>query len=172
MKDYNKEIFDKINSWQGKNRWLDAFGRAGAEWVIIAMVAWLVASVFVAYAPNWRAVWWLIFTLGVAWLAGWLVDIGIGLLVREQRPHVSEPETKQLFIPFSYWKSFPSDHAMTAFLIFFMMLVLGLPGTGAIFLLALWTVWGRIYSGVHYPIDILGGVAVATAVAVWTMVLL
>ncbi|MDD2758080.1 MAG: phosphatase PAP2 family protein [Patescibacteria group bacterium] len=172
MKDYNKIFFDKINSWQGKNRWLDAFGRAGAEWVVIVMVAWLMASVFVVYAPDWSAVWWLIFTLSIAWLVGWLADIGIGLFVREPRPQVNEPQIKQLFTPFSYWKSFPSDHAMTAFLIFFLMLALGLPGAWAMFILAFWVAFGRLYAGVHYPIDILGGLTVAAGVAVWTRLIL
>lgn len=167
MKDYNRIVFDKINSWQGKNRWLDAFGRAGAEWVIIAMCGWFMTAAGIVCWPDWRAALAPFFTFLGAWAFAWCVDIGIGLFVEEPRPGVTEPQSKQLFKPSMSWKSFPSDHAMSAFLLFFIAMIFGLPGAWALGVLALWVVFGRLYAGVHYPIDIIGGFFIAGLVAVW-----
>jgi undecaprenyl-diphosphatase len=172
MIDYNKQIFDKINSWQGKNRWLDAFGRAGAEWVIVAMCGWFIAASAIVYWPNWRAILFTLATFVVSWLIAWGIDVGIGFFVREPRPAVTEPESKQLFKPSMSWKSFPSDHAMSAFLLFFVALIFGLPGAWAMLVLALWVVFGRLYAGVHYPIDFIGGFFVAATAAVWVKYIL
>lgn len=172
MMDYNRKIFDKINSWQGKNPWLDAFGRAGAEWAIVAAMGWYGASAFVNCWPDWRSALGPLLILGGAWLFAWCGDVGIALIIREQRPHISEPATNQLFKPMMAWKSFPSDHAMSAFLIFFVAIVFGLPGAWALGVLALWVCFGRLYSGVHYPLDIVGGIATAGVVAIWLNIIL
>ncbi|MCX6781674.1 MAG: phosphatase PAP2 family protein [Candidatus Magasanikbacteria bacterium] len=172
MRDYSRIIFDKINFWQGKNRWLDAIGRAGAEWVIVAMCGWFAAAAAIICWPDWRAAFAPLVTFAAAWAFAWCVSVGIGFFVDEPRPHVSEPESKQLFKPSMSWKSFPSDHSMSAFLLFFIALIFGLPGAWALFVLAVWVVFGRLYSGVHYPIDIIGGFFLAAAVAVWVKYLM
>lgn len=164
--DLNTKIFLKINTLVGKSKLLDSFGRAGAEWVIIAMMGWYVGAAWVAIMPNARLLFWCLAFLAVAWCVAWLIDLGLAFTVREPRPYVSLPLAKVLFKPFMSWKSFPSDHAMSAALIFFMAHVFGLPGVGALGFMALWVGWGRVYAGVHYPLDILGGTAVAGLVAV------
>jgi undecaprenyl-diphosphatase len=169
---FNARIFQKINALQGKNPWLDAFGRAGAEWVVVGMLGWYVAASFIGYAPSRRAAAFAVIFLAAAWAMGWILDVCIGMIVREPRPHVTMPTSKLLFQPLMAWKSFPSDHAMSAWLIFFMALVCSLPLAWALLPLALWVSWGRVYAGVHYPFDILGGFGVATFVAVMAFVLL
>lgn len=145
---------------------LDAFGRAGAEWVIVGMLGWFAAGAFIIRMPNYRLVFWPIIFLAVSWLAGLLIDQIIGLIVREPRPQVTYPESKQLFHSLSNWKSFPSDHAMSAWLIFFLALEFGLPAAFALLPMALWVSWGRVYAGLHYPFDLVGGLAVAALVCV------
>ena len=39
------------------------------------------------------------------------------------------------------------------------------PGAWATIPMALWVMWGRVYAGLHYPLDILGGVGVAAFAA-------
>lgn len=163
---YNVLLFKKVNNLVGKSRWLDLFGKAGAEWVIIAMLGWFVASVFIDYNSEPTNILLRLGTLTVAWVSGWCISILIGTLVREPRPHVSYPESKLLFQPYMSWKSFPSDHAMSAWLMFFLALIFGLPGVEGLFILALWVCWGRVFAGLHYPFDIIGGLSLAGFVAV------
>lgn len=156
MMDLNTKVFLKVNNWVGKNKWLDAFGRAGAEFVIIAMIGWYLVSAMVG-SPTMEDLYKSLFILPFGWIFAWLLDLAIAFLVRENRPQVEMPEVKQLFKPMMSWKSFPSDHAMSAFLMFFISLLLGLPFIFGLFVLALWVVWGRIFCGVHYPLDALAG---------------
>lgn len=163
---WNKKLFLKINTLVGRNRWLDAFGRAGGEWVIIGMGGWYLAISFILHYGNTYLMWLPIFTLACAELVGLFLSNVIGLIVKEVRPRLSFPEIKILFMPASSWKSFPSDHAMSAFLIFFIAIIFGFPTALGLLPLALWICWGRIYSGVHYPGDILGGITLAAFVSV------
>ncbi len=154
--DLNTKIFLKINGLVGKNKGLDAFGRAGAEWAIIAMAGWYLVSALVG-SPSLERLYLNLLVLPASWVFAWLLDLTIALLVKENRPQVEIPTVKQMFKPMMNWKSFPSDHSMTAFLFFFIALFFGLPFTTGLLFLALWVVWGRIYCGVHYPLDALAG---------------
>lgn len=172
MKDFNKILFDKINAWQGRFYILDAFARAGAEWVIIASLAWFVSSAIIMFWPDKNGLFFHFIVFGIAWLVAWLISIGAGFFVKEPRPFVNQPFIKKLFSPLMNWKSFPSDHAMSAFLICFLTIVFGLPGAWALGILAVWVSFGRLFSGIHYPIDIVGGLAIAGVVAIWTKYIL
>lgn len=164
---FSTRLFFVINKWVGKNPWLDAFGRAGAEWVIIAMVGWYVASSLLAYNLQLRQALAPILFFGTAWAMGWFINVGIGLLVREPRPHVRYPESKLLFTPLMAWKSFPSDHAMSAWLLFFLAMIFNLPFAWSLFPLALWVSAARVYAGLHYPFDVAGGAGVAGVMAIF-----
>jgi undecaprenyl-diphosphatase len=164
--DLNTKILLKINGLIGKSKLLDSFGRAGAEWVIVAMIGWYITSDLIDNMPNKRLVFLPLVFFGVAWLIAWLINILIGMSVREPRPYITNPQTKLLFKPLMSWKTFPSDHSMSAFLIFFMACIFHLPGAWALLPMALWVVWGRVYAGLHYPLDILGGLGVASFVAI------
>lgn len=170
--DLNSRLYLKINSFLGHNRWLDTFGRAGAEWAIFGSVSWYIVSAFVAFWPERRAVLWCLLFLGALWALGLIMSWGIGLLVKEVRPHLKFPGSKLLFLPLSNWKSFPSDHSMSAWLIFFLAVVFSLPGAWALLPLALWVSWGRVYAGVHYPFDVVGGMSLAGLLAMFGYYLL
>lgn len=160
----NLALFQKVNKLVGRNRYLDLFGRAGAEFVIIAMIGWYVASVFITELGDRKAILLRLVVLLCAWLIGWGIDVVIGAIVREPRPHVTHPESRLLFQPMMSWKSFPSDHAMSAWLIFFVSLMFSLRGAEGLGIMALWVSWGRVYAGLHYPFDIVGGLTVAALI--------
>lgn len=163
--DINTKIFLKINGFVGKSKLLDSFGRAGAEWVIIAMIGWYIAGVLIDRMPDKRLVFLPLVFLAAAWAIGWLINLLISLSIHEPRPYISYPQTRLLFQPLMSWKSFPSDHSMSAWLIVFMAYIFNLPGAWALIPMALWVVWGRVYAGVHYPLDILGGAGVGAFAA-------
>ncbi|MBN8630536.1 MAG: undecaprenyl-diphosphatase [Rhodobacterales bacterium] len=66
--------------------------------------------------------------------------------------------------------SFPSDHATLLFgLALPLLAAVATREWGLVFLmLALVTAWARIYLGVHFPLDMLGGLGIA--IAVWGLV--
>ncbi|MFA7654249.1 MAG: phosphatase PAP2 family protein [Candidatus Magasanikbacteria bacterium] len=165
MIDINLYIFQRINSLAGKNKWLDAFGRAGGEWVIFGMLGWFFVISWLAMRANLQVSIRSIGILMISSLLGWVLNWLLALFIHEPRPFVKDPNNNTMFHPLFpslfKWKSFPSDHTMFAFTIFFTALVLHLPLVWPLFVLALWVGWGRIYAGVHYPGDIVGGFAVA-----------
>ncbi len=163
--DLNTKIFLKINSLVGKSQLLDSFGRAGAEWVIVAMIGWYVGSDLIDRMPDKTRVFWPLAFLAASWCLAWVINILLALSTKEHRPYVYNTQVKTLFKPLMSWKSFPSDHSMSAFLILFTAYIFHLPGAWALIPMALWLVWGRVYAGVHYPLDILGGIGVAVFVA-------
>lgn len=168
MLNWNAKLFSKINALSGKNPWLDAFGRAGAEWSIFGILGWFfVMSYFVS--SGWGDVWRAFGILAVCGLIGWALDFGIGWIIHEPRPFLTDHNDRAMFHPLipaiHKWKSFPSDHSMFGFTIFFLALALHLPLSWPLLILALWIGWGRVYAGVHYPADIAGGAAVAAFVA-------
>jgi undecaprenyl-diphosphatase len=164
MMNFNVKLFQKINGLVGRNRWLDLFGKTGAEWVIIGSGGWYIASVFLDQVGNRPGLILRLSALPICWLAGWLIDIFIGTIVQEPRPHITYPETKMLFTPLMSWKSFPSDHAMSAWLIFFLAAMFNVPGFEMLAVLAVWICLGRVYAGCHYPFDIVGGFFVSAFV--------
>lgn len=87
----------------------------------------------------------------------------IAALWVHRRPIVEFPKTKQLFSPYKTWKSFPSDHTMLAMILGLTPALVGAPiYLVVVFLfLALLIGFARVYAGVHYPRDILGGIGFA-----------
>ena len=165
MIDINTKIFLKINSFVGKSKLLDSFGRAGAEWVILAMLGWYAAGVFINSMPEKSLIFWQFSFFVIAWCVGWTIGLCIGISMREPRPYINNPQTKLLFKPLTSWKSFPSDHSFTAALLVFLSFIFHLPGAWAMIPMALWVAWGRVYAGLHYPLDIFGGMTVAAFAA-------
>ncbi len=164
--DLNTRVFLKINNLIGKSRLLDSFARIGGEWVIIVMLGWYITGDLVVRMPDKRQALLPLMFFAIIWTAGWLINLLIGMLVRQPRPYITHPEIKVLFKSITSWKTFPSDHSMSAWLIVFMAYIFHLPGAWVLIPMALWVVWGRVYAGLHYPLDILGGFGVAVFVAV------
>jgi undecaprenyl-diphosphatase len=80
--------------------------------------------------------------------------------IGEKRP--AEPDAL-ITIPHSH--SFPSGHAATAFAGATVLSVLLPRGAPAFFVLAAAIAYSRLYVGVHWPLDIVGGAFVGVATA-------
>ncbi len=101
---------------------------------------------------------------------GLLINQFLGLMIYYPRPYmVGLVKPLMAHAPEN---SFPSDHATLMLAVAFYLLCRqswrkqGL----LLFILALATAWGRIYSGIHFPLDMLGSFAVAvlsSGVVLW-----
>jgi undecaprenyl-diphosphatase len=106
-----------------------------------------------------------LFPLIVATVMGTdLVTLGLKHLSGRMRPYVDNPEPEPLMTT-SLDLSFPSGHASTSFA-GATLLALLVPGLAVpFFALAAAIAWSRVYVGVHFPLDVLAGAALGTAVA-------
>jgi undecaprenyl-diphosphatase len=157
----NFDLLRTINGWSG-NGFLDAVMRFVAQdllFVSFAVVAVLCARhLFVReIAPV---------AMTTAALA---IAFGLGLLAAglhsEARPFTTHPGLHRL-IAHEPGQSFPSDHSTAAFALAFATFAFISHRWGAVLVgAALLIGFSRVYSGVHYPGDILGSLIVA-AIAV------
>ena len=103
---------------------------------------------------------WLILShVSLSVLISFLISQLIGLLYFRPRPFISNFQVVNDINPLSE-KSFPSDHTTIAFAlaaaVYCSHKKLGI----FLLILAFLVGFGRIYTGVHYPLDVLGGILV------------
>jgi undecaprenyl-diphosphatase len=129
--------------------WLSKVGTHGIVWLVLAVVVALLlrnAWVFVVVAAA---------VLAADGLAG-IVKLAVG----ERRPHEPDP---LVTIPHSH--SFPSGHTATSFAGATALSLLYPRGAPAFLLLAAAIAYSRLYVGVHFPLDVVGGVVIGIATA-------
>jgi undecaprenyl-diphosphatase len=157
------------------------FDRGAFVWVVEHRVGWLdpifvalsvvgyVGLIWVALAPAlalWtkrRIVATTAFTAGCVWASD-LTTVAIKAVVERPRPFSTVPEADPL-LGGTLGSSFPSGHAATAFAGAVILAVLVRRAIPLLLALAVLVAFSRIYVGVHYPLDVLGGAAIGAAVA-------
>ena len=103
---------------------------------------------------------WVLVVVAVAVLAADGIAGIVKDAVGEKRPREPDP---LVTIPHSH--SFPSGHTATSFAGATALSLLYPRGTPAFFLLAAAIAYSRLYVGVHFPLDILGGIVIGVATA-------
>ena len=109
---------------------------------------------------RWGTLWLTVIAVA---LADWSAT-GIKALVGRERPPLHYARPKAL-VPVPHDSSFPSGHAATSFAAA-TMLTFAFPRLApAFFVLAAAVAFSRVYVGVHYPLDVLGGALLGVLVA-------
>jgi undecaprenyl-diphosphatase len=128
-------------------------GRLGLLWLVLA-------AVLCAVYRRWGV---LLLTFVSVALADWIAA-ALKALVDRPRPPVRYPEPKTL-VPLPHDASFPSGHAATSFAAATMLSFAFPAFAPALVLLAAAVAFSRVYVGVHYPLDVIGGAALGALVA-------
>lgn len=165
------QIFTAINSLAGRYHWLDLIAIVCAKYVIFvifgAALGWWISLHKSKPTTSWpiegKKKWLAFGHLGITLVAVYFINQLVALIHFRERPFLHDG-VKQIVNPLSE-KSFPSDHAAasfaTAMVIFFYNKSLGI----FLFFLAILVGLARIYTGVHYPLDVLGGAIVGVFTA-------
>jgi undecaprenyl-diphosphatase len=117
----------------------------------------------VVLAVIWRRPWFLLLLVTADLLADWL-SLALRQWIGRDRPPLVYPEPRPL-VHTPHTGAFPSGHSASAFacatVIAWASPRLAVPA----FVLAALVAWSRVYVGVHWPLDVLGGAVLGVLVA-------
>ena len=165
----NNSLFLLINGWAGHSSLLDAaMVFIAKDMIYVAGAVGLVCLGILAYRRQWRTVVFFAISMAVSFV---LLKLA-ALLNIDHRPFMDHHVTQ--LISHAPGKSFPSDHTTaTTALAASLLFLTKYKKTGAILLVvAVLIGFARIFVGVHYPADILGGVVtglVGAGIGYWIM---
>ena len=153
---WNVHLLTIINTWSG-NPVLDSIMTFCAKYLIFAI---FVTGALLALRSLRRREVRPVLLAGAGLTAAFTFSVVLAALHHELRPFQTHPV--RLLINHPGGQSFPSDHATAAFAIAFAVLVFFSHRWGVLLLLAATLVgFSRIYAGLHYPLDIVGGALAA-----------
>jgi len=159
----NNSILLLINGWAAKSQLLDTIMIFCAKYLVY--IVFVVVAMFVVYwlyKRQWRTVAYVFLSLVVTFIFLKLA----GLLNLDHRPFMDHHLTQ--LVAHASGKSFPSDHTtVTAGIAFAFLFFTRFKKTGVLILLAACVIgFARVFVGIHYPLDILGGLVVGLIGAV------
>jgi undecaprenyl-diphosphatase len=132
---------------------LSHIGNSGLVWLVLAVLATVL----------WRRPSIFLLVLSGSLLAGW-ASFGLRQAIGRERPPHRFPDPRPLVeTPVS--DSFPSGHAAISFACAALLAWLTPLPRLPLYALAALIAFSRVYNGVHYPLDVLGGAVLGLAVA-------
>jgi undecaprenyl-diphosphatase len=134
----------------------------GLSWLGTQGFVWL--AIAAVLAVLWRRP-WLFFDVALADLAGQLISLGLKQGIGRERPNVAYPDPRPL-VHAPHDGSFPSGHATVSFACATVLSFYAPRAAPAFYVLAAAIAWSRVYVGVHYPLDVLGGAALGFGIAI------
>lgn len=160
---FDAEMFRNINNLAGRYPALDAVGVFCARYLIVVMfLAVIVRAVIVARRPESRTLAAALTTAEIrafaaaalAFLGNWLFS---RLVAFRPRPYVALKDAHRIIAEPLTSHAFPSGHSSVAFALAFTLLFVD-PPFGVVMLIAAAAVaFGRVFTGVHYPLDVVVG---------------
>ena len=165
-------IFDIIHSLSGKSQILDWFGIFCAKYlvfvIVLVFIIWWLELKKTKPSKNWPGLgkrkWLDLFVVILSVVVGIVSNYVISFIHFRVRPFILHDIAILIGFPLSV-KSFPSDHAALAFA-FALAVWFYNKKLGWTFLIAaVFVGLGRIFVGVHYPIDIIVGAVVGLVAA-------
>jgi undecaprenyl-diphosphatase len=154
----NDAIQDAINGMAGHVGLLDDIMKLAAKDLVFVVVPLILLLWFLPGARAGRALRQRVaFVAVVAAVLALAAGMVAGQLYSDSRPFVSEPGVTRLLISHSADNGFPSDHALVSFAVagglFAWRWMAGLAAA----IVATFIGIARIFVGVHWPLDIVGG---------------
>lgn len=150
----NTALFFLIHNLSGKSIFLDRLMIAGAEILIYIVFTLMAVGFYFGISKDKKAFLFSIISLVFSLI---IIQI-IHLFYFEPRPFTTFSLTPLIKDVWNY--SFPSVHTTTAATIAFSYLLYNSKLAPLFILFLIWIGFARIFVGVHYPLDILGGVFV------------
>jgi undecaprenyl-diphosphatase len=159
----NQSVFLWIHHLAGRNGWLDGLGVFLAEWLPYFLVLGFLILVFSQTGWRRKLYWFAEGSMAIIVSRG-LVTEFIRLFYHHERPF-----SFYNFVPLiaeSGW-SFPSGHAAWFFAMAMTIWYFNRKWGVWFFIFALVNGLARIYVGVHWPLDIVGGAVVGVVSAIF-----
>lgn len=150
-------LFQQINNLAGHWAWLDALAVFLASYFQYILAGLLL--IFLLVGKNQQEKEKNRLMVGLAFLAAGISRFGFGEIVKQlvDRPRPFEVQKATQLISYAAGESFPSGHALFFFalatVVYSYNKKFGWIFFGSAFLIGL----SRIFAGIHYPSDILGG---------------
>jgi undecaprenyl-diphosphatase len=156
---FDYQIFKAVNDLAGRWVPLDWFGIFCAKYLIFVIFLFVVLPI-IFYKSKKEKMERFVFAIRV-FLSGifaYVLKLAMVLFYNRPRPFATH-DVVQL-VNRSADGSFPSSHAAVAFAVAFLVFLHNKKYGVAFIFLAFLVGLGRIYVGVHYPLDIMGGILV------------
>lgn len=157
--DINTGLFFQIYNLSHHNSIMDALMIFGADYLIF--IVFLIIIFFAIFGKSRDKQSFILSMLGLG-MAFILIQI-IRMFVHEPRPFATFKITP--LIATAHWvtfSSFPSLHTLIISVITFSYIYFQSKLTPFLIFSLIWIAFARIYVGVHYPLDIVGGILVGT----------